>query len=205
MARARTTEPPVAEIVVGTLDAVPTFPSFRRATRDDAFLVARATFLQGARVDMGTMAEQLAVSRATVYRWCGSREALHEQILEQRALEFSTWARAEARGEGEERVIDVLRHVLRATTNAQPVRRFMEREPKLALRILTLRDGAVHRVIAETLVDVAREAGTVSPDLKSRIDDAVHLGAVMQWATVAIDEEPDTEHIVGILRRQLTS
>ena len=203
MTRARTTEPPIAEVVVDTLDAIPSFPSFRRANSDDAAALARATFLQGTRVDMGVMAEQLAVSRATVYRWCGSREALHERILEQRALEFSAWARRQAQGEGLERMIDMLRHILRATTTAQPVRRFMEREPKLALRILTLRDGAVHRVIAQTLAEVASETTTVSPDLQSRIDDAVQLGSVMQWASIAIDEEPDTEHIVRMMRRQL--
>jgi hypothetical protein len=99
----------------------------------------------------------------------------------------------------------MFRLIMRATVSAQPVRRFMEREPKLALRILTRRDGAVHRVISQTLEQVAAEAqpSAMTADLRSRIGDAVHLASVLQWATIAIDEEPDTQHILDILRRQL--
>ncbi len=198
-------QPPVAERVATTLGPIPQFPAFRRAEPRDALELARATFLHGDRLDMGTMASQLAVSRATLYRWCGSREQLHEQILEQRAREFCAWASAEAQGEGMERVLDLLRLILDATIDAQPVRRFMEREPKLALRILTRRNAAVHRVIAETLLEAASgaQSGRLPTDLDERIDDAVHVAALLEWATIAIEETPDTAAIVATVRRLL--
>ncbi len=204
MARAPT-EPPVAELVLTTLAEIPKLPTFRRAGPQDAAELARATFLHGVRVDMGVMAGQLGVSRATIYRWCGSRELLHEKILEQRAQEFSGWARAHAQGEGLERVIDAVRLILAETAKAQPVRRFMEREPKLALRILTRRRGAVQRAITESLVDMLSEGDgpAVTDDLTLRIGEATHLASVLQWAAVAIDELPDTDEIVTVVRRQL--
>ena len=196
----------MAERVVTTLGPAPSFAAFRRAGPADAIELARVTFLHGTRLDMGAMADQLGVSRATLYRWCGSRERLHEQILEQRAREFCAWARSESEGNGPERLLDLYRLILEATVTAQPVRRFMEREPRLALRILTRRDGAIHRVIAQTLCEVAAESTPkrAMQELEGRINDATHVAAVLQWATIAIDETPDTEDIIDVVRRQLT-
>jgi AcrR family transcriptional regulator len=206
MARSRTRQPPVAEALPIALEPIPTVPAFRRAKLEDAMEVARATFLHGERLDMGTLAAQLAVSRATLYRWCGSRELLHERILEQRAREFGEWARAETAGEDTERVLAALGLILEATAAAQPVRRFMEREPHLALRILTRRDGAVLRMLTDTLYEIAAEtcAEVDRGRLRDEIDVAVHVGSTLQWASVAIGEEPPTDYILEILRRQMT-
>ncbi len=198
-------EPPVAERLVRSTDPLPTFPSFRRAKPQDAMELARATFLHGARIDMGKLAVQLAVSRATLYRWCGSREQLHERILEQRALEFMAWARAETQVDGHEQLLDVFRLVSETTLHAQPVRRFIEREPALALRILISEHGGVHRVIAQGLCEVGAETHTPKEmrSLRSRIDVAVHLASALQWVTVAIGEEPQIDYLVDIVRTQL--
>lgn len=207
MARSQTSQPPVAEMLSVALEPIPTVPSFRRAKPEDAMEVARATFLHGERLDMGTLAAQLAVSRATLYRWCGSRELLHERIIEQRAREFGEWGRAETAGDGTERVLATLGLILEATAAAQPVRRFMEREPHLALRILTRRGGAVHRTLADTLHEmaVATSPEIDSDRLRDDIDVAVHVGSTLQWGSVAIGEEPPTDYILEILRRQLAS
>ncbi|MGD9528220.1 MAG: hypothetical protein AB7V44_15660, partial [Pseudonocardia sp.] len=45
-----------------------------RPTVLDAFRRARRTFRDGRRVDMGVLARELDVNRATLYRWVGSRE-----------------------------------------------------------------------------------------------------------------------------------
>jgi AcrR family transcriptional regulator len=203
MARTRTS-PPVAERV-GAGEPIPQV--FRRATAQDAMDVARATFLNGIRVDMGELAKQLSVARATLYRWCGSRERLHEQILAQRAREFSTWARGEAEGEGDDRVLDHLRLMLDATAQAQPVREFIAREPQLALRILTREYGEVHRVLVQGLADVAAESHTPrrAKALQSRLDVAVQVATALQWVTIAIADEPQSERIVAIVRTQISA
>ena len=154
---------------------------------------------------MGAMAKRLAVSRATLYRWLGTREQLHELILEERAREFALWARAEATGDGLARVLDVIRLALDATANAQPVRAFLEREPQLALRILTLEHGAVHEVFAQALRDVVDETHSARSAAKLRggIDVAVHVASALQWLAVAIHDEPQVDQIVAVARAQL--
>ena len=156
---------------------------------------------------MGAMAKRLAVSRATLYRWLGTREQLHELILEERAREFVSWARGEAEGDGLPRVLDVLRLVLGATADAQPVRAFIEREPQLALRILTREHGAVHDVIALALRDVVDETlqARGAKRILERIDAAVHVAAALQWLAVAIHDEPRVEQIVAVAQAQLTA
>jgi hypothetical protein len=41
--------------------------------------------------------------------------------------------------------------------------------------------------------------------LEHNIDVVVHVGTVLQWATLAIGEEPQTEEAVDILRALLTA
>src|SRR5271155_4353068 len=112
MARTGAVEVPVAKTDILAGEPI---PFFRRAGAQDVLDVAKATFLNGDRVDMGTLATQLATSRSTLYRWFGSREQLLEQVLVQLAIEFSASARAEAEGEGDELVIDFARRIMDAT------------------------------------------------------------------------------------------
>ena len=191
------------------LRALPRTPGRPRSERAQKDILESAYKLLKTKEISSVSAQEIAhgagVSTATLYRWWGSRELLHERILEQRAREFGEWARAEATGDGVERVLAALRLILDATAAAQPVRRFMEREPHLALRVLTRRDGAVHQELTDTLCEIAEEAcaDLDLERLRDRIGVAVHVGSALQWGSVAIDEEPPTDYILEILRRQI--
>jgi AcrR family transcriptional regulator len=202
MARTGAPEATVARTRVGA--AQPT-PIFRRAKPQDALDVAQATFLAGDRVDVGILATQLAVSRATVYRWFGTREQLLEQVLAQLAGRFSAAAGAEAQGEGDERVIDFARRIMYATARFEPVRTFITREPQLALRLLIGQHGAVHRVIARALLDVIGETSSQreAKSLETHIDGVVRVATALQWAAIAIGEEAEVEDAVEIVRMML--
>src|SRR6476619_6657739 len=52
----------------------------RRVTPLDAFRLARKKWLAGERLDIGKLAQELGVGRATVFRWVGSRESLYGEI-----------------------------------------------------------------------------------------------------------------------------
>ena len=52
-----------------------------RPTALDAFLRARKRFLACERIDMSSLAEELGVSRVTLYRWVGSREHLLVEVI----------------------------------------------------------------------------------------------------------------------------
>jgi AcrR family transcriptional regulator len=176
-------------------------PVFRRAKPQDALDIAYATFIDGARIDMGTLAEQLAVSRATLYRWFTSRDQLIEQVLARLSDEFSAAARAEASGKGDERVLDFARRMMVVTVRFPPLRRFVEREPQLALRLLISEDGAVHRSLAHALYELIAETHSAkdAEALEQAIDVVVQVGTSLQWATLAIGEEPRIERAVSVI------
>jgi AcrR family transcriptional regulator len=176
-------------------------PVFRRATPRDAVDIAYATFLDEERVDMGTLAEQLAVSRATLYRWFSSRDQLLEQVLSRLSDEFSASARAEANGKGDERVLDWARRIMVATVNFAPLRSFVAREPQLALKLLIGHHGGVHRSLARALSELIAETHSTdeAEALEDAIDIVVQVGTSLQWATLAIGEEPQIERAVSVI------
>ncbi len=182
-------------------------PIFRRPTHEDALGLARATFLESNRVDIGALAAALSISRVTLYRWFGTREQLLEQVLVGLAGDFVAGARAAAQGEGDERVMDFVRLIMQATVGSEPLRSFVQREPQVALRLLIGKRGAVHNRIVEALAEVVGE--TSSPEradtLAHGIDVIVRVGTALQWGTLAIGEEPQTEEAVEILSALLAT
>lgn len=180
-------------------------PLFRRPTRQDALELARAAFLAGERVDMQRLASQLGVSRATIFRWVGSREQLLEQVLDGLTSTFVATARAQADGDGEDRVLNFVRQVMTATAHFEPARQFVAREPQLALRLLLAEEGVVHQRLAEGLQHVLTDADHAANlnQLKSFVDVLVQVGTALEWATLAIGDEPQIERTVEIGRALL--
>ncbi len=190
----------------GATHTDPSAPLFRRPTREDALELARTAFLGETRVEIGVLAAQLSISRVTLYRWF-TREKLLEQVLVQLAGDFVAGAKAEAQGEGDERILDFTRRIMDATVHSHPLRSFVEREPQLALRLLIGQRGAIHDRIVQALTEVIAE--THSPAraeaLQHNVDVVVRVGTALQWGTLAIGEEPQTEDAVDILRVLLTA
>ncbi len=176
-------------------------PMFRRAKPADALDLAVDTFLAEARVDMQTLAVQLAISPATLYRWFGSRAQLLDAVCERLAERFTAAARAEAQGDGDERTCDYARRVMSAAAAFGPLRSFVAREPQLALRLLLGGSGAVHRVVTERTREMIAE--TRPPDQARRLDQQVHVivqvATALVWATFAIGDEPAIDSAVEIV------
>jgi AcrR family transcriptional regulator len=155
---------------------------------------------------MGTLANDLGVARATLYRWFGSREALMEQVLLERAEAYIALARERSTGSGDERLIEMVRTMVGASRTALPVRMFIEREPQLALRILASERGRLHRFfVREAMRDLAdtRTAATMSA-IESRVDATIQLIAALIWMAAAIGEEPPLERIEALARELLS-
>jgi AcrR family transcriptional regulator len=182
-------------------------PIFRRPTPEDALDLARTAFLEGSRVEIGVLAAQLSISRVTLYRWFGTRDHLIEQVLVQLAGGFVAAGKAEAKGDGDERILDFIRQIMEATVSSEPLRSFVEREPQLALRLLIGGRGPVHDTIVQALSEVIAETHSAqhATALEHNVDVVVRVGTALQWGTLAIGEEPRTEEAVDILRVLLTA
>lgn len=138
----------------------------KRVTPLDAFKLARKKWLAGERLDVGKIAGELGVGRATVFRWVGTRENLYAEIcfaLFQKELER---AASGARGQGLGRLLDTIERVLRALASAAPLRRFIADDPEFALRVLTSRHSPVHHRCSIAIEELIDDSG-IDPALPS--------------------------------------
>jgi len=111
-----------------------------------AFVAARETFIEGARIDMGRLATRLGVDRTSLFRWVGNRDALLSEVLWSLAvptLEQAEVATAELTGAA--RVSGVLTHFAADLITADYFRGFLRREPARALRLLTTKESDIQR------------------------------------------------------------
>lgn len=52
-----------------------------RASLGDAFRTARRWFMEGRRIDISALAEEVGVSRVTMHRWVGTRDELLTEVM----------------------------------------------------------------------------------------------------------------------------
>jgi AcrR family transcriptional regulator len=125
-----------------------------RPTRNDLLALARARYLAGEPLDMGQLADELGVSRATVYRWGGNKEQLLGEILWFFAARAIDRALREAPGRGVPYLLAVFERVLESVDRSEAVHRLLRSEPELALRVLT----SGHGVVQPRTIHALREA-----------------------------------------------
>lgn len=171
----------------------------------DVLVAARRHFLAGERVDMGNVAAELGISRATLYRWVGTRELLLGEILWSLAQRGLAEARAAATGRGVDRVMQFYERFLHLTAAHPAIRRFVENEREAALRILTSREGVQQRRLIDALRALLEELARAG-ELELRIDAAdlayvmTRIGESFIWREFVTGEEPDLARAAEIVR-----
>lgn len=176
----------------------------------EAFVRARRGFLAGDRVDMGALARELGVNRATLYRWVGSRDQLLIEVLW--SLADRTFDRLltdpPPSGSGQSRVATVLDAWVHGVIANRGMRAFVENEGDLALRLLTTRAtdyqarllGRVRALLAEDL-----DAGRVRSDIP--LDDltyvVVRILESYVYLTLITGEQPDPDRAGRVLHALL--
>ncbi len=129
------------------------------ATPLDALRLAREHWLESGRVDMGALAAQLGVSRATLYRWVGTKELLLGEVLWSFAEASLYETRAAARGTGPDYLVDAIERYMRAALEFEPLTRFIRQDPQFALRVLASKHSPMQRrSIAAMRNQLAEEA-----------------------------------------------
>lgn len=132
------------------------------ATRDEVLRLVRQQYLKGQRVDLALVARSLGLSRATLYRWFGSREAVLGEVIAHELELMVARAREHTSRRGGEGLLDIFDQINRGLAGAVPLRRLLEQERDPALRLLTSSSGAVQpRAVAlvESLIEAEVAAG----------------------------------------------
>jgi AcrR family transcriptional regulator len=110
----------------------------RRPDALTAFEITRAWLIEGRRIEMQELAKELGVSRATLFRWVGSRDDLLIEVIWSVTLPtFERAARESRAPHGGARVADVLQRFCAAAIESGFFQTFLQREPERALRLLT--------------------------------------------------------------------
>jgi AcrR family transcriptional regulator len=176
-----------------------------RATPAGAFQAARRMYLQGRRVDMGGLANELGISRATLYRWTGHRDQLLADVLWSLSDDiFEQAKRDHLEHLGVERLLAIFRQHVGALIAAEPLHIFLRQETHAALRILTSPDAGVQSRTVWKLAELYREeqqAGAFRP----RIDpDALAYAVVRVTESFIYNDalltiEPEVERAAAIV------
>jgi AcrR family transcriptional regulator len=176
-----------------------------RSTPIDALELARSHWLAGERIDMGAMAAELGISRATLYTWVGSKERLIGEVLWSFAEQGVQQSRESAAGSGADYIVDVVERFIHLNAGFEPLRRFISEDPELALRLLTSKNGPVQN----RMIDVAREllveqieAGALQPpvDVDSLAYLMVRVAESFLYSDLITGTEPDVDKAVEVVR-----
>jgi AcrR family transcriptional regulator len=176
-----------------------------RPTPLDALRLARRLWFSGERIDMGALARDLGVSRATLYSWVGSREQLLGEVVWSFAREGVRQAREAATGSGADYIIDVVERFDRLNASFPPLRRFIEQDPELALRVLASKNGPVQaRMIASCREIMAEQvaAGAFTPalDLDTLAYLMIRIAESFLYSDLITGSEPDVDKAVEAVR-----
>ncbi len=166
-----------------------------KATPLDAFQLARKKWLAGERIDIGALARELGVGRATMFRWVGSRELLLGEIIWSVQQPYIEKARAGLKSRGAAYIAAMCEYTMRATLTFPPLRRFIEADPEFALRVLTSKSSTVQARNVELVrgaLEKQVELGHLKPPLP--VDTLayviVRIGEAFVYADVISGREP---------------
>jgi AcrR family transcriptional regulator len=148
------------------------------------------------RIDMGALATELGVSRATLYNWVGGRERLTAEVLWSIAEATIAQARQESGASGPEHVAEVIERYMAALSEFEPMRKFISRDPEHALRVLTGSRTTFQRRLIDSMRELIREqvesAGYEPPlDVETLSYLLVRIGESFIFNDVITGSEPD--------------
>ncbi len=158
---------------------------------------------------MQGLASELGVSRVTLHRWVGTRDDLLGEVIWSLAEPTIRAARAATRRRGGAGIAETMWRFISATDAAPFMRRFLEREQEIALRVLTTKSAPVQsRVVAAFRDMLAAEAETGRLKLPMEPDDLayviVRLAEAFTYTDVITGAQPDPakarQAIVALLR-----
>jgi AcrR family transcriptional regulator len=154
---------------------------------------------EGRRLDMQGLADELGVSRVTLFRRVGGREELISRALwrlTERMLEIAVERWEAERPDGELHTPGTIRHINAMVAGSAGLRRLLDDEPALTMRVLTDPRGRVQSGIVALNEELLRrdmaEFGLVTIIEPSALAYAlVRLGESLLYVDVLAARKPD--------------
>ena len=140
----------------------------RPATASPAEVLQAVTeqYVSGERVDLTVVARRLGLSRATIYRWFGSRDRVLGEVIATQLEHLIAGKRRAVRTRGAQGLLEVFDQINRSLSSASALRTLLEQEPGTAMQLLTSGAGVVHpRAVStvEALIVAEVSAGNYEP------------------------------------------
>jgi AcrR family transcriptional regulator len=186
----------------------PALRSRRPATRVDLLALARKRFMEGERLSVEDLAEELGISRATAYRWAGNAEDLAGEVIASLSEDTLHRALKEAKGKGADRIVDAMARGMRIIAGSSAYRAFLERDPQKALRIVASKEGpaqartiALHQQLLEE--EVAAGHLDLPVDTHTMAYALVRVVESFLYADAIAGEKPELGKAVEILKLML--
>jgi AcrR family transcriptional regulator len=176
-----------------------------QATPAGAFRAARRMFLRGQRLDMRSLAGELGISRATLYRWCGDRERLLSDVLWSLSHQLFEQAKTDhPKHTGATRVLAVVRQHTSSIVRAKPLHVFLQHDTHAALRLLTSESGGVQPRTVGDLADLMREEQELGGlELRAEVDHLAYAIVRMTegfiYHDTVVGTEPDVERAARVV------
>jgi AcrR family transcriptional regulator len=185
-------------------------PKRTRPTPGAAFARARAQFLAGERLDMGALAEELGIGRATLYRWTGDRQQLLGDIIWLELEAIIDHLRRTTPGSGVERIVAIAAATVDLLGGTPQLNAFLAQEGEAGLRLVTAPNGPVRPRLVAASAAVAQEevdAGRYRPpaDPLTLADGVIALAErfLHHGADPALRPDPATAHqLIALLLRE---
>ena len=180
-----------------------------RPTPITAFALARRWWLEGKRLNLSALAEELGIGRATLMRWVGNKELLMGEILWSLYYNVFETARAQADNNPDLKGVDYLARIYQDTIHeimyADPLHTFLRQDPQFALRVLTSNvSGLQERLIGlwQGLLDEQVAAGRIQPqmDTESLAFFIIRIGEGAVSRDIICGRQPGLEPAITALR-----
>ena len=170
----------------------------RVITYDTIVAGARRHFLSKGTIDMEQLAQELAVSRATLYRAVDGRDRLLGDVLWSLAERTYELAREDVTVRGVDAILEISHRFTESLMTSAPFRRFLEQEPQTAMRVLLTPAGGVHERTVALNREIFAEAFEGHEDeLLGDLDTLAYLYVRLResilYADIMSGRQPDPE------------
>ncbi|MEZ3160947.1 QsdR family transcriptional regulator [Microbacterium sp. BWT-B31] len=187
-----------------TMSTVPSPKHQLRVTDDEIVDRATALYLAARPIDMSSLAADLGLSRATLYRRVGNHEDLLGTVLSAQTEATFRSVRRPRDVHGLTAVTTTLEAFIHAIMASAPVRSLIERDAALFIRVVMGRgpvEDSASRMIAELLEEELSGQLDADPALLARA--IVRLSDAMIYTHLLGDSEPEVDEAVTLVRMLL--